>query len=77
MTEAAVRTLLGAEPFGPFTIRMTSKSSYEVSRPESVSFPPSGEVLQSHTGGQLHAILSHDHFACIELIPRPVIQPTD
>lgn len=51
MTEATIRALLEAEPFEPFTIHRASKSSYDIARPESVSVPPSGGMLQFHTGG--------------------------
>ena len=77
MTEATVRNILAMEPFEPITIRMAGRTSHDISDPESVTIPPGGGVLNIHVGGRLSAILSLDHIACIETIPKPIILAAD
>ena len=72
MTEATVRNILAMEPFEPITLHMASRTSYDISRPESVTIPPGGGVLNIHVGGRWIATLALDHIVSIETVPRPV-----
>lgn len=72
--EDVIRMLLEASPFEPFTIHMAGRTSYDIPRPEGVSFSPHGGALYIHTGDQLRCILSLDHVVSVETIIQPLIR---
>jgi hypothetical protein len=75
MTEADIRPLLDANPFEPFTLHLTSRDSYDIDRPERVSFSPHGGALHLHgPDGKWQATLSLDHVVRISFPAQPYIR---
>ncbi len=77
MTEATVRQILAMDPFEPVTLHMASRTSYDISRPESVTIPSGGGVMHIHVGGRWIATLALHHIVSIEMVPRPVTLSAD
>ena len=65
MTEAEIRPMLDADPFEPFTVSMTGRTSYDIDRPELVGFSPHGAMLLHHPDGSVRVVLSMDHIVSI------------
>jgi hypothetical protein len=74
MTEADIRPLLDAVPFEPFTVHMTSRNSYDIDRPEMVSFSPHGGMHLHGPDGKWVATLSMDHIVRISYPATPYIR---
>ena len=74
MTADDIRPFLTADPFEPFTLHMTSRSTYDVDRPELVSFSPDGGVMYVRTPAGLRAMLALGHVVSISFPPPPVIR---
>jgi hypothetical protein len=74
MTEDDLRPLLEAVPFEPFTIHMTGRTTYDIDRPEAVSFSPYGGALYYSRPDGYRAILSLDHVVSISFPDRPIIR---
>ena len=72
MTEAVIRPLLTADPFEPFTLHMTSRNSYDIDRPEAVSFSPHGGALYVRHPDGRQSVLSLPHIVSISFPDRPV-----
>jgi hypothetical protein len=61
MTEVDIRPLLDATPFEPFTISLTGRSSYDIDRPELVSFSPHGAMRLHNPDGTVKVVIAMEH----------------
>jgi hypothetical protein len=61
MTREMLRSVLEIQPFRPITVHLSSGSSYQVTRRESIWPSPQGDVVTIVTGGDGFAMISLDH----------------
>ena len=75
MTDDAMRALLEADPFEPFTVHMPHGADYDVERPERAAISPHGGALYIYNAkGEWGAVLSLDHVAKITFPAKPYIR---
>ena len=75
MTEADLRPLLDADPFEPFTLHLTGRTSYDIDRPERVGFSPDGGLLNIHgPDGRVTTSLALYHVVRITFPDPPIIR---
>jgi hypothetical protein len=75
MSEAEFRPLLDAEPFEPFSFSLTDRSSYDIDRPERVTFSPDGGLMVlSGPDGQPQVYISLDHVVSITFPAPPFVR---
>jgi hypothetical protein len=75
MTDAAIRALLEAEPFEPFTVHMPHGVEYDVERPERAALSPHGGALYIYNpNGEWRAVLSLDHAVGVTFPAKPLIR---
>ena len=73
MTEADLRPFLDAKPFEPFTVHMTSRSTYDINRPEDVTVSPGG-AMELRCGGQVWCVLSTDHITSLSFLAPHIVR---
>lgn len=75
MTEQDVRPLLEMTPFEPFTVSLTGRSTFDVDRPELVSFSPDGALMNLHApDGSVRVMIATHHVVSITWPAQPVIR---
>lgn len=72
MTAADFDALLKAEPFEPFTFRMTSGSEYTIDRPEQWSVKPPGTAEYKRPDGYW-AVIALGHVVSVEFLAPAVV----
>ncbi len=69
MTVAAIKALLDATPFTPFSMVTASGKSYRVKHPDFVNFSPAGRTCNAYADdGEYYTTL--DVFTITELVPE-------
>ena len=75
MSADVVRGLLAADPFEPFTLSLTSRSTVDVTRPELAAVSADGSTLALNgPDGQLWQAISLRHVTTITFPDQPTIR---
>jgi hypothetical protein len=55
-TKAQLRSMMRAQPFRPFYVKLTSGLSFTVKHPDYVAYSPDGEEMTVHDGEGPHLV---------------------
>jgi hypothetical protein len=75
MPADVIRQLLAADPFEPFVVSLTSRSTYTIDRPELAAITPDEGCLNLHRpDGTLTATLSIPHIVTVSFVAPTAVR---
>jgi hypothetical protein len=70
MTTDSIRQALHAQPFAPFTLRLTDGRAFEVSHPELLLAPPGARTIVLYLDNDRYNLIDLLHIASIDFGKR-------
>ena len=70
MTTDSIRHVLFAQPFAPFTLRLTDGRAFEVSHPEILFAPPGARTIVLYLDNDRYNLIDLLHIASIDFDKR-------